>query len=225
MSSQLSKISRKGTNRLDPDLSAKSAVRLAVKEADIRAFEHLIRERRRLSARTNENNSNDYIESGLYQLNESRFPIVQQQIVKPKSIAGHDSTLEPAIIATAQMNPKTMQRLELTIASDQQNKYLVRQNSIERLVAVMHRLVLNNNQAPSKQWLIQLRFGGDQSLQLTLELLGKNEWRIGFREQDKSDHGKCSCTDSESLLEEVIAELSDKIPFLRISTMQSVKGA
>lgn len=226
MSNRSGNIKSGATSRIKTDSQFGSRDRVAAKEEDIKAFSSLLSERKRLSERTNQDNNDK--ENELAHPNQIRDSnehigqpslsagsgLLNDALQKQKTVA--DETNEPRI------NANTVQKLELTVARSavQESAKVTSQNGMEKLVAVIQRIVLKQNSNEPRQWQISLKIDDQQTLDISLEYFGKDEWRVGVVGDEQKDSDNALWPNP---YEELFARLKDELkqvhPSIRISTV------
>lgn len=203
--------------------------KVAAKTADIKLFSELLSEKKRLNERTNEHHNDEMFEStqpiadpNLPNTHSTDFPDYPR-FVDPVKL---DDNLRK------QVTDRSAPQLEMSLKATQTatESQQAEKIDITPLVSVVQRIIANHaNAKEPKQWLIKLSLNDQRSIDISLEYLGNNEWRIGMREDDgknESRKNESDNTPSHDSLDElyirVEAELVSRQPDLRISP--SIQG-
>ena len=224
MSSQINSIKsgqKRAPDRLDSPAMCSS--RVAAKNADIKAFSDLMREKKRSAERSTEQHP------GLSTLEQS-LTTAPMSVQTTDMGSGISRGLERQIIDTPQgssLNKPHEQTLSLSLNSDgaagaQGN---MSPKIIESVVSVVQRMIMNHAaSADPGKWDIQLGIDGLQVMEMSLVHLGHDEWRLDLvddqssRKHDTEFAELVSIYENiEQVLPELEAALREARPALRLS--------
>jgi len=193
MSNRPGRVKSTHLNRATTRPGSDGTQRVAAKEADIKLFGNLIREQKRLSERANQDKHDITFES-------THQGSAASMAVPPFTVnAVHvDSHIRHGVTAVMQKNLNTepqvilrsAEHLEIVTprASTEENSFTAKSKGVDTLVTVVQRIIDNYEKtAEPKQWLIRLKIDHQTNLDIAVEYLGRDEWRLVVRRDDQNE--------------------------------------
>lgn len=202
--------------------------RVAAKAADIEMFADLIRERKRLNERQNEGNNNA---DRMNNSNKTEISSNTASKVMP-SVFSLQNVTNRSLIAKeqTQIAAHGVRQLSLSVTTSTADgaEPKLGPKNIEALQAVIQRIIGSHTEAKEpKTWLIRLTIDGVQTLNISLQYLGKNEWQLGIdADDDRENQGQTGTDNVEELFAQLETEVRLASPGLRFSAIavDGVKG-
>lgn len=219
--SNIQKVSRQSAQLLN---SGQVSSKVAAKSEDIKIFDELIRERKRLNERRNQNNNE--AKSDTIGLSGDKRLLNTQMLTNNPKISPDAGTKVSRLqqqdnqryLIESQVVLHSAQSLDLSISTSHSNQTAqsAPSNAVTQIVVVIQRIITNHTSPKlPKEWHLRISIDAQQSLDLSIEYLGKDEWRIGIREDDQNDNPTGMSADE--LCAQLEAELAVSRPEFRIT--------